>query len=139
LHHAGLPEFPNNPLDALYEEGLLHARAHCFMALAVMHLTQSMMSRHLTRSLFAQSLYNNIYLLYGLAISVSLLIMCMYIPGWNTTFDQVPLDGYDWIIIGACVVIQVIFNEFYKYLLRKDFFRPPKELAPGEKEWYDAV
>jgi Ca2+-transporting ATPase len=125
--------------DALYAEGLLHARSHCFMTLAIMHLTQAFMSRDLTRSFFSMPINNNVYLLWGAAISVAFLVMCMYIPGWNTTFDQSPLGGYEWIIIGACVVVQVLFVETFKWLLRKNFFRAPKPLKEGEKEWYSSV
>jgi magnesium-transporting ATPase (P-type) len=130
---------PQRTHQTQYNDALLHARAHCFITLCMMHLWQAFMSRSVTVSIFRQNLFNNKYLVLGCSVSVVLLIICMYIPGWNTAFDQYPLDGYDWIIIIACLVFQTAFVEGIKFLLRRNFFMEERKALPGEKLWYSNI
>lgn len=131
-----------NPfLIPAYEQALLRARTHCFITLATLRLWQAFQSRSPTQSLFRMNFFNNKWLIYGIGIAFALLLMCLYIPGWNNTFDQTPLDGYDWIIIISCMVMHTFFVECFKFALRRNCFRPKKEIDPEsmEKQWYSAV
>ncbi len=132
-------EADNESLKAVYNDALLHARAHAFIALCCMHLWQAFMSRSVTLSIFRQSIYNNKWLVAGVAISFSLLVACMYIPGWNTAFDQYPLDGYDWIIVLSCLVVQTAMVELIKFVLRRNCFMEHRKPKANEKMWYTAI
>lgn len=126
-----------DPTTDDYRNGLLHAQAHCFITISCMQLAMALSSRSLPLSLFRQPLFNNPHLLVGILISFTLLVACMYIPGWNTVFDQYPMNGYDWVITFAYVCVHLATVEALKYCLRHNFFRPaPLNVDPLKKVWY---
>ena len=125
-----------DPRSAVYQDGLLHAQGHTFITISCMQLAQGFAGRSLTASLFRQNLFSNVYLILGIAISFSLLVACMYIPGWNGVFDQYPMNGYDWIVTFGFVVLHLTFVEGLKYCLRHNLWMKKKPLKPMEKEWF---
>jgi P-type Ca2+ transporter type 2C len=125
-----------DPASAAYQDGLLHAQGHCFITISVMQLSQGFSGRSLTQSVFRQNIASNKYMLLGIGISFSLLVACMYIPGWNTVFDQYPMNGYDWIVTFGFVVVHMSCVELLKFCLRKNLWMKAKPLAPTEKEWF---
>lgn len=127
-----------NPNSDAYIQGLEHAQAHTFITISCMQLAQGFAGRSITQSVFRMNFFDNKFLIFGILLSFSLLVACMYIPGWNKVFDQSPMDGYDWIITLGMVCIHLSFVELVKYFLRHNCFRKPKKQEdPLEKKWFE--
>jgi Ca2+-transporting ATPase len=125
-----------DPSSAVYKDGLLHAQGHCFITISLMQLAQGFAGRSITASIFRQNFFNNIYLIMGIGVSFGLLVACMYIPGWNTLFDQYPMNWIDWIVSLGMVCTHLAFVELLKFCLRRNCFRKERAHDPLEKEWY---
>jgi magnesium-transporting ATPase (P-type) len=125
-----------DPRSAVYKDGLLHAQGHCFITISLMQLAQGFAGRSITASIFRQNFFNNVYLIMGIGVSFGLLVACMYIPGWNTLFDQYPMNWIDWIVSLGLVCTHLAFVELLKFCLRRNCFRKERALDPLEKEWY---
>ena len=120
-----------------YEAGLLAAQSHTFITISCMQLAQGFSGRHLSKSLFRQNFFSNQWMIIGIAASFALLVACMYIPGWNTVFEQVPMGGYDWIVTLGFVCAHLSAVELLKWFLRHDCFRKQKVSDdPLAKQWY---
>jgi Ca2+-transporting ATPase len=97
---------------------LPHLQSVTFTVLTMTQLWHAFLSRSQTQSIFVTGLIGNRWLIGAYFLSASLLIMSIYIPGFNTFFELVPLNGYDWIKVAASMVIHTAIMELIKGALR---------------------
>lgn len=119
-----------------YEEarlGLKRSQTFALMLITYEQLVHAFLSRSVRNTVFSRRIFNNIYLDLGVLGSAVLMIMGVYIPGFNSILDQVPIPGKYWIFIIGATLIHVFFVEMFKLVLRKCF--KPK---PGSMYYDDA-
>lgn len=95
-----------------------HARGLSFIALAMMQLIHAFLARSPKHTVFSTDLWSNKWLLAGVAVSTLSLVAACYIPGLKDVLGQWPLDLWDWLYIGGCVVAHVIIVEVIKVIVR---------------------
>jgi Ca2+-transporting ATPase len=107
-------------LIGFYVEGydLPHLQTVTFTVLTMTQLWHSFLSRSQTQSIFRTGLIANKWLIGAYFLSASLLIMSIYIPGFNDFFELVHLNGYDWIKVVAAMIIHTAIMEIIKGFLR---------------------
>jgi Ca2+-transporting ATPase len=97
---------------------LIDQRTLAFVALTMMQLTQSFLSRSVTESIFVTGVTANKWMVFAFFLSSGLLTMSIYIPGFNTFLGQTPIGGVSWGVVGVCVLIQVALVEVGKVFVR---------------------
>ncbi len=107
-------------LIGYYIEGLelSHLQTVTFTVLTMTQLWHSFLSRSQTQSIFRTGLIANKWLIGAFFLSASLLIMSIYIPGFNDFFELVPLNGWDWLKVLASIIIHTGIMEIIKACLR---------------------
>jgi len=105
------------PVPPEYEQPS-HARGLAFVTLAVIQLIHAFLSRSPRESSFNRDFFNNKWLLLGVGGSIALLVVASYIPGVKYVLNQYPLDWFDWVKVGICVVIHIALVELCKWIIR---------------------
>ena len=120
-------------LIGFYIEGLQlsHLQSVTFTVLTMTQLWHSFLSRSQTQSIFRTGLIGNKWLIGAFFLSASLLIMSIYIPGFNDFFELVPLNGYDWIKVVASMIIHTGIMEIIKASLRLRAYLLRKKAKPS--------
>ncbi|XP_011270648.1 hypothetical protein CAOG_08970 [Capsaspora owczarzaki ATCC 30864] len=90
----------------------------CFTLLTSTQLFHAFLSRSQSMSIFQANPFNNYQLLAAVALSFVFLIMGIYIPGFNSALDMVPLGGTAWAMILLGVFVHTLLSEFIKIYLR---------------------
>ena len=115
------------------ELGLKRSQTFALMLITYEQLIHAFLSRSVRNTVFNRHIFNNKYLDLGVLGSAVLMIMGVYIPGFNTILDQVPIPAKYWIFILAAAFLHVFNVEIFKLVLRKCF--KPK---PGSMYYDDA-
>ncbi|KAG0215652.1 P-type ATPase [Mortierella sp. GBA30] len=95
-----------------------YARAEAFAVLTTVQLLQGFLSRTMRTSVFRVNFLSNRWMIYGVLVSFVLMIIGIYVPGFNGILNLQPLDGISWAKVIVCCVILVILSELEKLLLR---------------------
>lgn len=77
------------------------ARTGAFVTLMLIQLIHVFECKSETRNLFQIPLFNNIYLVFAVLISLAMILAVVYIPALQVIFKTVPLGLNDWLIIGG--------------------------------------
>lgn len=80
------------------------------------HVFECRSERH---SIFEKSIFTNIYLLGAVLVSITMIIMVLYLPFLQNVFDTVPLAANQWIIVLFFSGIIALINSLYLYLKRR--------------------
>jgi len=103
----------------LDHRGLEMARTMAFMSMSFFQLWNVFNMRSVDRSMFGLGFLTNKWVLGTIALSIALIAMIMYVPGFRPAFHLVPLDFTGWaeaILISSSVLWAV---ELYKILVRR--------------------
>ncbi|KAF9283995.1 P-type ATPase [Mortierella alpina] len=104
--------------DRSTEEKESYARAESFTVLTTLQLLQGFLSRTMRTSVFRVNFFSNRWMIYGVLLSFVLMIIGVYVPGFNGILNLQPIDGVSWAKIIICSVILIILSELEKLLLR---------------------
>ncbi|KAJ2161890.1 hypothetical protein GGF46_001081 [Coemansia sp. RSA 552] len=94
------------------------ARSIAFGVLTALQLNQAFLSRSIDASLFHTGLSANKWMVGCVLLSFALYILGVYTPGLNDWLELVPLGWEAWLVIFGAVVLQVVFSELVKLVLR---------------------
>eukprot|EP01136_Pigoraptor_vietnamica_P016324 Opistho-1_new@60225 len=94
-------------------------RTFTFATLTSVQLFHAFLSRSQTMSIFRLNPFSNLHLVAAVALSFALLIMGIYIPGFNSLLDLVPLGAEDWGMIALAILVHVVLSELLKLYLRR--------------------
>ncbi|KAG0056448.1 P-type ATPase [Gryganskiella cystojenkinii] len=96
-----------------------YARSEAFAVLTALQLLQGFLSRTIRTSVFKIKFTSNRWMIYGVLLSFVLMIMGIYIPGFNDrVLTLLPIGGISWAKIIVCCIILIVLNELEKLLLR---------------------
>ncbi|KAF9930387.1 P-type ATPase [Linnemannia zychae] len=97
-----------------------YAQAESFSVLTSLQLLQGFLSRTVRTSTFRVNPFGNRWMIIGVATSFILMIMGIYIPGFNTkVLELQPIGGMSWLKIIVSCIILVVLTEIEKLILRK--------------------
>ncbi|KAG0203395.1 P-type ATPase [Mortierella sp. NVP41] len=100
-------------------ENLDYAHAEAFTFLTTLQLLQGFLSRTMRTSVFRVNFFGNRWMLYGVLLSFVLMIIGIYIPGFNGILDLVPVYGKTWAKVAVGCVILLCLSEMEKFVLRR--------------------
>ncbi|KAI8605933.1 hypothetical protein EDD21DRAFT_394151 [Dissophora ornata] len=95
-----------------------YAQSESFTVLTSLQLLQGFLSRTMRTSVFKVSFMSNRWMIVGVLVSFVLMIIGLYVPGFNHVLELQPIDGLSWARVVVCCVILVILSELEKLLLR---------------------
>jgi Ca2+-transporting ATPase len=98
------------------------ARTMCFAVLAFSQLTHAINVRSEKKSLFSSGLFSNRYLWGALGISMVMQLTVLLIPGLQSIFDVVGMNGIQWFIVIVASISPLVIVEGTKrigHLVRK--------------------
>lgn len=91
-----------------------HLRTMVFAVLGLDSLLYAFSIKSLRRSVLTTNIFSNSYLLAAVAISFSLLLMAISLPGFNTLFKTVLLSPQEWLLVVVLGFIKILFIEIAK-------------------------
>lgn len=91
-----------------------HLRTMVFAVLGLDTLLYAFSVKSLRRSILTTNIFSNSYLLAAVAISFSLLLVAISLPGFNNIFKTVPLGPQEWLLVVILSLIKVVFVEIAK-------------------------
>ncbi|KAF9112240.1 P-type ATPase [Mortierella sp. AM989] len=95
-----------------------YAQAESFTVLTTVQLLQGFLSRTMRTSVFKVNFFSNRWMIVGVLVSFVLMIMGLYVPGFNDVLDLQPLNGRSWAKITVCSLIITVLSELEKLTLR---------------------
>ncbi|KAJ2889814.1 hypothetical protein IWW38_004482, partial [Coemansia aciculifera] len=116
IFHQGSPELNSNENLSPHIAG---ARSMAFGVLTVLQLNQAFLSRSVDISIFKTGLYANMWMVWCVLLSFSFYLLGTYVPGLNDWLELVPLGWPAWLVILGAVLLQVLFSELVKLVLRQ--------------------
>lgn len=97
---------------------LINQQTIAFVVLTMMQLVHSFMSRSVSESVFVTGVTGNRWMVGAFFLSTGLLVMSIYIPGFNTFLGMEPIGGISWAVVVVCLVFQVVVVEVGKIGVR---------------------
>ncbi len=101
--------------DPLY----LKATTMTLAAIVVIQRANSFTCRTTRESLFKAGVFTNKYLLIGIGISITIIMLIVYAPPAQRIFGTAPLDVSDWIILLPMAAFLLGADEFRKWIIRR--------------------
>ncbi|KAG0301623.1 P-type ATPase [Dissophora globulifera] len=95
-----------------------YAQSESFTVLTSLQLLQGFLSRTMRTSVFKVSFMSNRWMIVGVLVSFVLMIIGIYVPGFNHVLELQPIDGLSWVRVIVCCVILLVLSELEKLLLR---------------------
>ncbi|KAI1314668.1 P-type ATPase [Mortierella claussenii] len=95
-----------------------YAQAESFTVLTSVQLLQGFLSRTIRTSVFRVPFLSNRWMIFGVVLSFVLMIIGLYVPGFNDGLELQPLNGVSWGKIAICCVILLVLSEIEKLVLR---------------------
>jgi Ca2+-transporting ATPase len=89
------------------------ARTGAFVTLMLIQLIHVFECKSETRSIFQIPLFNNLYLVFAVLISLAMILGVVYIPSLQGIFKTVPLKLDDWFIVGGLSFLVPIVASFF--------------------------
>ncbi|KAJ2682045.1 hypothetical protein H4R19_007209 [Coemansia spiralis] len=105
------------------------ARSVAFGVLTVLQLNQAFLSRSIDASVFTTGLRANKWMVGCVLASFALYVLGVYVPGLNTWLELEPLAWPAWLVILGAVLLQYVFSELLKLVLRT--FARKQRAAPA--------
>ncbi|KAJ1936323.1 hypothetical protein FBU59_005091, partial [Linderina macrospora] len=116
IFHQGNPETNADENKFAHIAG---ARSVAFGVLTVLQLNQAFLSRSVDRSLLDTGIRSNMWMVGGVVLSFILYIVGTYVPKLNDWLELVPLGWPAWVVIAVTIVLQIVFSELLKLVLRR--------------------
>ncbi|KAG0256691.1 P-type ATPase [Mortierella polycephala] len=95
-----------------------YARAEAFTVLTTLQLLQGFLSRTMRTSAFRVNFLSNRWMVVGVLISFFLMIIGIYVPGFNDILNLQFVTGLSWLKVLVCCVILTVISEIEKLILR---------------------
>jgi Ca2+-transporting ATPase len=95
------------------------ARTGAFMTLVITQLIHVFECKSERKSIFEISVFNNMYLVVAVAISLAMILGVVYIPALQGIFKTVPLDINAWMIIGGLSFLGPVIASFFRFVRRR--------------------
>jgi Ca2+-transporting ATPase len=95
-------------------EGIDKARTVAFTVLSLLQMAHVLNCRSLNRSLFSIGLFSNLYLVLSIGFTLLLQAGVIYLPFLQGVFHSVPLNLYDWGLIGGVSLLPILLVEIRK-------------------------
>ncbi|KAF9419749.1 P-type ATPase, partial [Entomortierella beljakovae] len=105
----------NDRSDAAKES---YAQSESFTVLTTLQLLQGFLSRTMRTSVFKVNFLSNRWMIIGVLVSFVLMIIGLYLPGFNGVLELEPIYGESWAKVVVCCVILAVLSELEKLLLR---------------------
>ncbi len=104
----------------LTPDHFLYSRATtiCYTTIAFTQFI-NILSRRYPTTIFSKNLLSNRKMLYSILFSISICLVAIYTPGFNSFLSFAPLHGSDWITILAASGIFLFTHEMIKLFKRK--------------------
>jgi calcium-translocating P-type ATPase len=106
---------PLNRVDPLY----LQATSACLTTIVVMQMINLFLCRHPFRSSLAFGLFDNAYLLVGLAAELAVIVFIIYTPAGHWLFGTAPVGAAVWLLALAGAALMWALEEARKAWLRR--------------------
>ena len=106
-------------LDPLY----LQATSACLATIVVMQMMNVVLCRHPFKSSLSAGLFDNSYILLGLAAELGVILFIIYTPAGNWLFGTAPIDGEVWLLALAGAALMWLLEEMRKAWLRRTLAR----------------
>jgi Ca2+-transporting ATPase len=97
-------------------DSLAHAQTMAFITLSASELFRAYTARSERISVFRLGLFSNKWMQMAVAVSLTVLLSIVYIPGLNDVFGNEPLILSDWIVVLPLLLIPAVVAEVHKYL-----------------------
>ena len=99
---------------------IAHIRSVIFVGLTIDSLFYIFSCKSLRRNIWQINLFSNKYLIYAWISAVLILLAALYIPLLQTLLRTVPLNLFDWFLIGGLGIINMFLIEATKYYFIKN-------------------
>jgi calcium-translocating P-type ATPase len=106
--------------DPLY----LQATSACLAAIVVMQMMNVFLCRHPTKSSLSFGLFDNPYILLGLAAELAMILLIIYTPAGNWLFGTAPIGAEPWLLALAGAALMWALEEVRKAWQRRRLRRP---------------
>jgi magnesium-transporting ATPase (P-type) len=106
--------------DPLY----LQATSACLAAIVVMQMMNVFLCRHPTKSSLSFGLFDNPYILLGLAAELAMILLIIYTPAGNWLFGTAPIGAEPWLLALAGAAMMWALEEGRKAWQRRSLRRP---------------
>ncbi|PIA14314.1 calcium ATPase [Coemansia reversa NRRL 1564] len=113
------------------------ARSIAFGVLTALQLNQAFLSRSVETSVFRTGLFANRWMVGCVLLSFGLYVLGVYVPGLNDWLELSPLGWQSWLVILGAVLLQVVFSELMKLVLRSVSRRRAMREQGQEQQFYD--
>jgi sodium/potassium-transporting ATPase subunit alpha len=101
--------------DPLY----LQATSACLAAIVVMQMMNVFLCRHPTKSSLSFGLFDNPYILLGLAAELAMILLIIYTPAGNWLFGTAPIGAEPWLLALAGAAMMLALEEARKAWQRR--------------------
>jgi len=102
-------------LDPLY----LQATTACLATIVVMQMVNIFHCRHPVKSSLSFALFDNPYILLGLAVELAVILFIVYAPAGNRLFGTAPIGAEVWLLALACAALMWALEEVRKSWQRR--------------------
>ncbi|KAJ2616930.1 hypothetical protein H4S08_000528 [Coemansia sp. RSA 1365] len=134
IFHQGDPE---TNADENMSPHIAGARSIAFGVLTALQLNQAFLSRSVETSVFRTGLFANRWMVGCVLLSFGLYVLGVYVPGLNDWLELSPLGWQSWLVILGAVLLQVVFSELMKLVLRSISKRRAMRQSGQEQQFYD--
>jgi len=93
-----------------------HIQTIIFVGLGLDSLLYVFSCKSLRKNIWQYNPFSNLYLVASVLISFALLLAVIYIPVLQRLFETEPLGLFEWMILGALGILNVVFIEFGKWI-----------------------
>ncbi|CAF1095097.1 unnamed protein product [Adineta ricciae] len=110
-----------------------HPMTMALSVLVTIEMLNALNSLSENQSLLRMPPWRNKYLLYAIALSMSLHMMILYIPIFNTVFQICPLSVEEWLAVIKISLPVILLDEILKFVARRYLDRgsKSKHILPG--------
>jgi len=105
--------------DIESEETVAFAQGVTFIALTMIQLEHSFLSRSVHDTVFSSEAFKNKWIIGAFFLSTALLVAAAYSPGVQAILEQSAIGPIDWAMVVAGMALHVLFIELMKIYLRR--------------------
>ena len=106
------------PLDH-FDPQYLQATSACLATIVVMQMMNVFLCRHPFKSPLNFGLFDNRYLLLGLAAELGVILFIIYTPAGHWLFGTAPVDASVWLLAVGSALLMCVLEEGRKLWLRQ--------------------
>lgn len=99
---------------------LIYGQTAYFVAVVMTKVATVLMAKTRRRSLYKQGLLNNKFLMFAVVLELSLTVLVVYVPPFNSVFTTLPIGGLYWLPALPWMFAIFVYDELRKYFCRSD-------------------